>query len=131
MALLVVGTGCTGASSEQDSAVTSSVECADSWVSEGQVVIEPDSCLRWSPRSEDEMDWYAAVDPDDAVAGGCTAHCDEDDVGWCDEVEGLEGLSGWRLPDIGELEDTALRSPPFDELEGYLWSRTSDDYMEQ
>ncbi len=69
------------------------------------------------------MDWYAAVSPEDAVAGGCSAHCAEE-PGYCAELE-LAGIDSWRLPSKAELEAAGTDASPLEPLDSFLWSRDS------
>ena len=76
------------------------------------------------------MSWYDAVSPEAAVAGGCSAHC-TDEEGYCSQLGELGGVTGWRLPAIEELQELGFADPPLDPLEGYHWSRDSDVMMEE
>ena len=101
------------------------------WTQVGEVWIDPLSCTAWGPKSN-SMDWYEAVSPSEAIAGGCTSHCDDDGEGHCADVGSIDGLAGpWALPSIETLEQLALRDAPFEDPGGDLWSRTSDTNMNQ
>lgn len=100
-------------------------DCPASWWSEWDEGIQLQSagCLAWSPRAGDAMDWFAAVGPEDAVAGGCGSYC-SDEPGYCDELE-LAGITSWRLPSKAELEAAGSGEPPLEPLDEALWSRDS------
>jgi hypothetical protein len=101
------------------------------WTAIGEAWVDPLTCTAWGPQ-EGSMDWYEAVSPEEAIAGGCSSHCDEDDSGYCSDMEPVDGLDGsWALPSISDLEALALRAGPFEPLSGDLWSRSSDTYMNQ
>ena len=110
-------------SGEVDSGTTDSsktINCQSSWSEVDGVQIDPVTCLGWSARSAQEMTWHEAISADE------TAHTDEDpSLDYCAQLsEG--GWDDWRLPDAATLESLSTRSPPFDELDGHLWSRDSD-----
>ena len=123
-----------GGGSSHDSAGDSATtgDCSyTEWTQTGEVQVDPLSCIAWGPISE-TMDWYEAVSPTEAIAGGCTSHCDDDGEGYCEDMGEIDGLAGaWALPSIADLEALALRDAPFEELSGDLWSRTSDENMNQ
>ncbi len=114
-----------------DTAPTSELPmCPGSWSEHDDGVwLQPVACLAWSPRAADTMDWYAAVSPDEAVAGGCGTHCD-DEPGYCAELGELGDIATWRLPSRSELQDAGFAEPLFDGLEDPLWSRDSSTAME-
>jgi hypothetical protein len=98
--------------------------CPSAWTEhEEGVQLQPTACLAWSPRTEEQLDWYEAVGPEDAVAGGCGAHC-SDEPGHCDELD-LAGIIDWRVPSVVELEAAASGAPPLEPLDEPLWSRDS------
>ncbi len=104
--------------------------CPGSWSEHDDGVwLQPSACLAWSPRADATMDWYAAVSPDEAVAGGCGQHCD-DDPGYCAELGPLGGIADWRLPSRRELEDAGESMPPLEPVEEALWSRDSSTAVE-
>jgi hypothetical protein len=104
--------------------------CPSAWTEhDGGVWLQPTACLAWSPRAAEPMDWYAAVSPEEAVAGGCGANCD-DDPGYCSELGAVGGLEGWRLPSRSELQDAGFAGPPLEPLDEPLWSRDSSSAME-
>jgi hypothetical protein len=100
-------------------------ECPTSWWTEWDegVQLQASGCLAWSPRAEDAMDWFSAVGPEDAVAGGCGSYC-SDEPGYCDELD-LAGITSWRLPSKAELEAAGSGEPPLEPLDEALWSRDS------
>jgi hypothetical protein len=100
-------------------------DCPASWWSEWDegIQLQAAGCLAWSPRAEDAMDWFSAVGPEDAVAGGCGVYC-SDEPGYCDELE-LASIGSWRLPSKAELEAAGSGEPPLEPLEEPLWSRDS------
>ena len=82
-------------------------------------------CASWSPMST-AMNWFSAVSPGEATNGGCDNYCDDEpNENYCEDLS-LGGLS-WRLPTIAEIEDLAVRNPPFENPDGDLWSVTSDN----
>ena len=101
------------------------------WTQEGEVLVDPLTCKAWGPKTS-SMDWYSAVSPTEAIAGGCSSHCDDDGEGYCEDMGEIDGLSGdWGLPSIEDLEELALRNAPFTDLSGDLWSLDSDSNMNQ
>ena len=103
---------------------TSSFNCPSEWTEQDGYAIDPVTCLAWSPIERD-IDWYEAVNPSQANSGGCSDHCDNNDINYCADLT-LGGISSWRLPSFDELKDLSLRSPPLEDLDGDLWSYTSD-----
>ncbi len=105
-------------------------DCPGSWTAHDDgVQLQPSACLAWSPRADAAMDWFDAVSPDEAVAGGCGANC-SDEPGYCAQLEVLGGIVHWRLPSRGELEAAGQGAPPLEPLEEALWSRDSSTAME-
>ena len=93
--------------------------CGDTWTTnDDSTAIQPETCLKWSPRSDEEMDWYDAASLDDGVSGNCGTDCPEPGDGYC----GSQGVS-WRLPSIEEIKDAAKSNPDIDDVDGWLWSR--------
>ena len=116
-------------SAGDDTASASLPSCPGAWKEhEEGVWLQPSACLAWSPLADGEMDWYAAASPEDAVAGGCAQHCD-DEPGYCAGLS-VGGISSWRLPSLDELQAAGHAGPPMDDLEGLLWSRDSSDAAE-
>jgi len=105
-------------------------DCPGSWAEHDDgVQLQPSACLAWSPRADTSMDWYTAVSPEEAVAGGCGANC-SDEPGYCAELGELGGIVSWRLPVRSELEAAGQGSPPLEPLEEALWSRDSSTAVE-
>ena len=103
------------------------INCPSDWENDGGIWLDP-NCVAWSPM-ERGLTWHQAITPSEATSGGCDTTCDEEpDDNYCAELD-LGGYS-WALPTINEVEDLAIRQPPFEELEGDLWS-TSSDSMDQ
>lgn len=109
--------------------------CPDEWTLQNGTYIDPVNCLTWSPL-EKEIDWYEAVNPEQATEGGCTENCDKSDRNYCADLN-FGNISSWRLPSIDELEDISMRSPPFEDpmneldtegLDADLWSYNSDAF---
>ena len=105
-------------------------DCPSSWWSEHEegIQLQAAGCLAWSPRAEEAMDWFAAVGPEDAVAGGCGENCSEE-PGYCDELV-LAEITSWRLPSVLELEAAGSGKPPLEPLDEPLWSRDSNSAVE-
>ena len=103
-----------------------SFNCPSEWTAQDGYDIDPVTCLAWSPLEAD-IDWYEAVNPNQANSGGCSEYCDNNDINHCADLE-LGGISSWRLPSIDELEDLSLRSPPLENLDADLWSFNSDTF---
>ncbi len=104
-------------------------DCPASWSEHDEgIQLQPVACLAWSPRADAAMDWFSAVGPEDAVAGGCGENC-SDEPGYCDELE-LAGITSWRLPARLELEVAGESDPPLEPLDEPLWSRDSSTAVE-
>ncbi len=104
-------------------------QCPGTWNEHDDGVwLQPSACLAWSPVASSAMDWYAAASPEDATAGGCAVHCD-DQPGYCADLD-TGGIGSWRLPSMDELQDAGFAEPPMEDLVGYLWSRDSSDAAE-
>ncbi|MEC7984768.1 MAG: DUF1566 domain-containing protein [Myxococcota bacterium] len=133
--LLILFTGCgetklppNGRSSSEtsDSEPVDVVSCGSEW-EEGEegVWYDPVACVAWSPAS-DVVTWHEAVDSAEAISGGCSETCDEDDSNnYCVNLS-LGGLTNWRVPTISEIENLATRQPPFESILHDLWSINSD-----
>lgn len=110
-------------SGEIDSGTTdgyAAIDCQTSWSEVDGIQVDPVTCLGWSDRSPVEMTWHEAISADE------TTHTDEDpDTDYCAQLT-KGGRDDWRLPDAATLENLSTRSPPFDELDGHLWSRDTD-----
>ena len=124
--------GSGGSDSTADDTGPSTGSCDFSeWTLVGEAWVDPLTCMAWGPKTS-FMDWFEAVSPTEAIAGGCTSHCDEDGIGYCEDQAAIPDLNGsWALPSIANLEELALRDAPCDDLTGDLWSRDSDDTMNQ
>jgi len=103
-------------------------DCSGSWAEVSGGLVDPVTCLAWSDASA-QMSWYAAVSSAEAEDGGCSTHCDEDSSS--DYCADLSGGFPWTVPTVEQLAELALRDPPFDDLSGDLWSRTSDDTFDE
>ena len=69
-------------------------ECPSDWrYQDDGVWLQPVACLAWSAQAESSMSWYDAVSPEAAVAGGCSAHC-TDEEGYCSQLGELGGVTG-------------------------------------
>lgn len=100
------------------------------WQQVGDLFVDPETCLAWTLPSA-PMTWHEAVSPSDADDGGCGSTCDEAaSPDHCADLAPIEGIDGWRLPALTTLSDLAVRGPPFDDLAGDLWSRTTHDAMD-
>ena len=98
-------------------------DCPEAWEQQGEVWLTP-SCAAWSPMVSG-FTWHEAINLSQATTGGCNATCDEEpDFNYCADLN-LDGYS-WRLPTITELENLAMDYPPFTDVEGDLWSISSD-----
>ena len=116
-----------GDDSEQPDALP---DCPGAWTEHDDGVwLQPSACLAWSLRAVAPMDWYAAVSPDEAVAGGCGQYCD-DEPGYCAQLDAQGGISDWRLPSRRELEGAGESAPPLEPLDEALWSRDSSGAVE-
>ncbi len=113
-----------------DSAIDTALPaCPGAWREHDEGIwLQAHACLAWSPESTASMDWYAAVSPESAVAGGCSTHCD-DEPGHCSQLD-TAGITSWRLPSMDELQAAGHDSPPMDDLTDMLWSRDSVDMAE-
>ena len=111
-------------SDDTSSSNTGTGDCGDEWTESDGVHIQPGTCLAWSPRSEETMDWYSAVSSEDADRGGCGSDCpDEGSVGYCTIFDAMDGRTDWRIPSKEELKQASYEYPEFDNVEGRLWSR--------
>ncbi len=102
------------------------------WTWSGEVLVDPSTCLGWSPRLDD-LTWHEAVSPPEAEAGGCGATCDaEPEANACASLAAVDGYGDWRLPDLDELGALAAAAPPYDEAElaGDLWTATTHEGMD-
>lgn len=105
-------------------------DCPEEWEAGAGYAVDPATCLAWSDRLTDEMDWYTAASPTDASLGGCGSDCAVEGVGVCVALDGAADRQGWRLPSAAELQALAISAPPLDPLDGKLWSRDTDDNMD-
>ena len=101
--------------------------CEDYWHDLDGGLVSPDSCMIWSEKSDKKMDWHAAVSPAEADDGDCGTDCDNSNENHCVELDPVDGFGQWFLPTLAQLEDLSVTSPPFDDLDGDLWSRDSDE----
>jgi len=99
--------------------------CGDDWVIDGDVAIQPETCLVWGPVSALEMDWFSATTPEEGLLGGCENACPEEGDGWCPTQSGVGGRTDWRLPTVDELMDASMSNPTMDDADGRLWSLTT------
>ena len=83
----------------------SSEDCVSQWTVCDGFWLDPDLCIAWSARS-DSLNWDEA-----------NSYCTSLQTGDRDD---------WQLPTSEELNDLAIRNHPFSELEGDLWSSTTD-----
>jgi hypothetical protein len=83
----------------------SSEDCPSEWTEEDGFWLDPSLCVAWSERSSG-VTWNDAKSYCSSLSAG-----DRND---------------WGLPTGAELNDLAIRNPPFSELEGDLWSSTID-----
>ena len=98
------------------------IECVDVWgIEDDGVVIQPETCLAWSPISQEQMDWYVAASAEEGELGGCGDNCPEGS-GHCATLE-LGGRDDWRLPSFEELKEAAKSDPNIPDVEGKLWTR--------
>ena len=102
--------------------------CPLEWTWDGDVLVDPNTCLAWSSVSE-PMDWYSAVSPEESANGGCGTDCDDDGSGYCADMAPLGGTSAWSLPDADTLEEFTLNGPPVEDAQGDLWSSTTDTHV--
>ena len=105
-------------------------DCPEEWEAGEGYAVAPATCLAWSDRLVDEMDWYTAASATDASLGGCGSDCAVEGAGACVALDGTAGRQGWRLPSAAELQALAISVPPLDPLDGTLWSRDTDDNMD-
>jgi hypothetical protein len=116
--------GTESSSDDTASSSTGSTDCGDEWTESDGVHIQPGTCLAWSPRSDDKMDWYSAVSEEDADRGGCGSDCpDPGSLGYCTIFDSMDGRSNWRIPSKEELKQASYEYPEFENVEGRLWSR--------
>jgi hypothetical protein len=80
-------------------------DCDDEWVLEDGVWVDPVLCIAWSSKST-TVNWQEASE----YCGSNTE----------------AGVTNWIVPSLEELEDMSLRLPPFDDLDGDLWSTDVD-----
>jgi len=98
------------------------IDCVDVWgIEDNGIVIQPETCLAWSPLSTDKMDWFAAASAEEGELGGCGDDC-PDGAGYCASLE-LGDRTSWRLPSFDELKDAALSDPNIPDVDAKLWSR--------
>ena len=99
------------------------INCEMSWSEVNGIQVDPITCLGWSVRSAVVMTWH------EAVSAGETSHTDDSETDYCADLsEG--GRDDWRLPDAATLENLSTRAPPLDELDGDLWSTTTDTALD-
>ena len=49
--------------------------CGDAWTTDDDSVsTQPNTCLNWSSRSEDKMNWYEAANLSEGMSGNCGNH---------------------------------------------------------
>ena len=112
-------------SSEPNTTGGTQLECGDTWEEVDGVWIDPVLCTAWSSKTS-SISWHEAISPAEAEGGGCTQFCDQDTVNnYCKDLE-EGGYGSWKVPDLETLQDLSTRQPPFDDLQGDLWSSTSD-----
>jgi hypothetical protein len=102
-------------------------DCDESWAWDGEdVAVQPVTCLAWAEESQATMDWYSAVSPEEAEEGGCRDACPEEGEGYCAGISGLGGRDDWRMPNKAELFSAAQASPPWEQLDQWLWTLDTD-----
>jgi len=96
--------------------------CGDTWSTDNDnVSTQPNDCLLWSSRSEDEMNWHDAASLADGLRGDCGNDCPESAGGYCSDMG-----PQWRLPTIDEITDAAKTQPDIENVDGWLWSCDTD-----
>ena len=116
----------TDTDADADADADADSDCPDEWTFEGDVAIQPGTCMAWSEESQATMDWYAAVSPEEAIEGDCRDACPEEGDGYCAGIAGLGGRDDWRMPNKDELFNVAQTSPPWDLLDQWLWTLNTD-----
>jgi len=80
-------------------------DCKTSWEQQNGLWIDPNLCAAWSSKST-LLNW-------------------EDALSYCLSLE--EGsITNWQMPSFDDLQDMSLRNPPFEDLDGELWTTFED-----
>ena len=75
---------------------------------------------------EDGSSYPLEVSPEEAEEGGCRDACPEEGEGYCAGISGLGGRDDWRMPNKAELFSAAQASPPWEQLDQWLWTLDTD-----